>query len=59
MRSSLEKKTQTKDNSQRDFDIKIWTLFLVLKSCLLLRDDGRKQRPDKFICFTTPFFFIT
>jgi hypothetical protein len=39
------------NNNQRNFFIKIWTLFLDLKSCLFLRNDGRKQRPDKFIIY--------
>jgi hypothetical protein len=42
------KKNQQKDNNQRDFIIKIWTFLVVTKSCLLLRDDGRKQILDKF-----------
>ena len=43
---SIFKKKPTKDNNQRDFFIKILTFFVVMKSCLLLRDDGRKQRLD-------------
>ena len=42
----FKKKNQRKDNNQRDFIIKIWTFLVVTKSCLLLRDDGRKQRLD-------------
>jgi hypothetical protein len=38
------KKKPTEDNNQTGLIfIKIWTLLVVLKSCLLLCNDGRKQ----------------
>ncbi len=54
------KKTQTKDNSQRYFVLlKFGLYFLFWKVVYFYAMTGENNvLNDKFVCFTTPFFFI-